>query len=178
MPLLYVVDWLSKPGTWLIGKFYWHWGRNWCKCLVQARRDWRCWLGCVWGWAPNVPKELFELDNVVLAPHMAVFTQESFMRLGIWKLSFQINPCFLQSWMNEFDHWWLQMGKERNGTHAKNNIWCPSLAWFVKLLTSTGNDHLCQRSKIVHLSLRSSSSMFNRFSIIILSLCEISWNKL
>ncbi|KAK7851839.1 glyoxylate/hydroxypyruvate reductase HPR3 [Quercus suber] len=30
---------------------------------------------------PDVPKELFELDNVVLAPHMAVFTTESFKDL-------------------------------------------------------------------------------------------------
>lgn len=27
---------------------------------------------------PNVPKELLELDNVVLSPHFAVFTEESF----------------------------------------------------------------------------------------------------
>lgn len=30
---------------------------------------------------PDVPKELFELDNVVLSPHRAVFTPESFMSL-------------------------------------------------------------------------------------------------
>lgn len=30
---------------------------------------------------PNAPKELFALDNVVLAPHMAVFTPESFKAL-------------------------------------------------------------------------------------------------
>lgn len=30
---------------------------------------------------PNVPKELFALDNVVLAPHLAVFTPESFKAL-------------------------------------------------------------------------------------------------
>ncbi|KAL3571909.1 hypothetical protein D5086_025813 [Populus alba] len=30
---------------------------------------------------PDVPKELFELDNVVLSPHRAVFTPESFMAL-------------------------------------------------------------------------------------------------
>ncbi|PHU28326.1 Glyoxylate/hydroxypyruvate reductase HPR3 [Capsicum chinense] len=30
---------------------------------------------------PNVPKELFGLDNVVLSPHMAVFTPESFQVL-------------------------------------------------------------------------------------------------
>jgi hydroxypyruvate reductase 2 len=30
---------------------------------------------------PDVPKELFELDNVVLSPHRAVFTSESFMAL-------------------------------------------------------------------------------------------------
>ena len=28
---------------------------------------------------PNVPKELFELDNVVLSPHRVVFTPEGFM---------------------------------------------------------------------------------------------------
>jgi len=30
---------------------------------------------------PNVPKELFALDNVVLEPHLAVFTPESFKAL-------------------------------------------------------------------------------------------------
>lgn len=30
---------------------------------------------------PDVPKELFTLDNVVLSPHVAVFTQESFSDL-------------------------------------------------------------------------------------------------
>lgn len=30
---------------------------------------------------PNVPKELLELDNVVLSPHFAVFTEESFRDL-------------------------------------------------------------------------------------------------
>lgn len=30
---------------------------------------------------PNVPKELIELDNVVLQPHRAVFTTESFLDL-------------------------------------------------------------------------------------------------
>ncbi|KAK9121447.1 hypothetical protein Syun_019064 [Stephania yunnanensis] len=30
---------------------------------------------------PNVPKELYELDNVVLSPHKAVFTNESFSNL-------------------------------------------------------------------------------------------------
>ncbi|RZC57606.1 hypothetical protein C5167_004905 [Papaver somniferum] len=30
---------------------------------------------------PNVPKELFELDNVVLSPHKAVLTSESFEAL-------------------------------------------------------------------------------------------------
>ncbi|KAJ4838077.1 hypothetical protein Tsubulata_040843, partial [Turnera subulata] len=30
---------------------------------------------------PNVPQELFQLDNVVLSPHRAVFTPESFMSL-------------------------------------------------------------------------------------------------
>ncbi|CAK7347966.1 unnamed protein product [Dovyalis caffra] len=32
----------------------------------------------VFGNEPNVPNELFELDNVVLSPHRAVFTEESF----------------------------------------------------------------------------------------------------
>ncbi|XP_073134119.1 glyoxylate/hydroxypyruvate reductase HPR3-like [Henckelia pumila] len=31
---------------------------------------------------PHVPNELFELDNVVLSPHVAVFTPESFTGLG------------------------------------------------------------------------------------------------
>ncbi|KAI4372195.1 hypothetical protein MLD38_010459 [Melastoma candidum] len=31
---------------------------------------------------PNVPKELFSLDNVVLSPHAAVFTKESLMELA------------------------------------------------------------------------------------------------
>ncbi|CAK7347967.1 unnamed protein product [Dovyalis caffra] len=35
----------------------------------------------VFGNEPDVPKELFELDNVVLSPHRAVFTPESFMAL-------------------------------------------------------------------------------------------------
>lgn len=30
---------------------------------------------------PHVPKELFELDNVVLSPHSAVFTEEAFRDL-------------------------------------------------------------------------------------------------
>jgi hydroxypyruvate reductase 2 len=30
---------------------------------------------------PNVPKELFALDNVVMGPHVAVFTPESFQAL-------------------------------------------------------------------------------------------------
>jgi hydroxypyruvate reductase 2 len=30
---------------------------------------------------PNVPKEFFALDNVVLEPHLAVFTPESFKAL-------------------------------------------------------------------------------------------------
>lgn len=31
---------------------------------------------------PDVPKELFELDNVVLSPHCAVFTHESLKALS------------------------------------------------------------------------------------------------
>ncbi|XWS32277.1 hypothetical protein CRYUN_Cryun23aG0146200 [Craigia yunnanensis] len=46
---------------------------------------------------PDVPKELFALDNVVLSPHRAVHSQETMLALrdlvvGNLELSSQINP--------------------------------------------------------------------------------------
>ncbi|KAK9145129.1 hypothetical protein Sjap_005032 [Stephania japonica] len=46
---------------------------------------------------PNVPKELYELDNVVLSPHKAVFTNESFSNvhehiLGMLEAYFSKKP--------------------------------------------------------------------------------------
>uniref|UniRef100_A0A2N9G1E8 D-isomer specific 2-hydroxyacid dehydrogenase NAD-binding domain-containing protein n=1 Tax=Fagus sylvatica TaxID=28930 RepID=A0A2N9G1E8_FAGSY len=88
-------EFVSYPFYTNVWKFYWHWGRKellsilgrgaiidekeLVQCLVQGE------IGGagldVFENEPNAPKELFALDNVVLAPHMAVFTPESFKAL-------------------------------------------------------------------------------------------------
>ncbi|GAA0144137.1 dehydrogenase [Lithospermum erythrorhizon] len=54
---------------------------------------------------PNVPEELFELDNVVLSPHKAVVTPESFKALadvvvGNLEAFFSNKPLVSEIWLN------------------------------------------------------------------------------
>ncbi|KAJ4727068.1 Glyoxylate/hydroxypyruvate reductase HPR3 [Melia azedarach] len=56
---------------------------------------------------PDVPKELFSLDNVVLSPHSAVFTGETFKDLEKlvvehWEAVFSNNHYSLKLWVIEW----------------------------------------------------------------------------